>query len=192
MIRINLLPAKARKTRDTTRQFIVAYGLSIVIAIGGIGYVRHSMKNEKERLDRRIVQLDRETAQYTKYDRMLKDLTAKKEIIEKKTAIIQSLQKDRDTIVRVLASLSVELPVDRMWFERLTQSGNTITLDGTALNNESIVEFMRNLESSPMIQENSVNLTHSRRITMKNVNLREFRISYRFFSFSQMQARLQQ
>ncbi len=220
MIRINLLPAKVRKTRDTTRQFIAAYGLSIVIAVGGIGYVWNSMKNEKERLDRRIVQLDRETQQYAKYDRMLKELTSKKEIIEKKTEVIQTLQRDRDTIVRALAALSVELPVDKMWFERLTQSGNTITLDGTALNNESIVEFMRNLESSPMVEKGTVNLTHSRRVTVKDIvlkeatakavigkevtvggvsvkasrdiYLREFRISYRFLSFSQIQARSQQ
>ncbi len=191
MIRINLLPAKVRKTRDTTRQFIAAYGLSIVIAVGGIVYVWNSMKNEKERLERRIVQLDRETQQYAKYDRMLKDLTSQKEVIEKKTAVIQTLQRDRDTIVRVLASLSVELPVDKIWFERLTQEGSTIMLDGTALSNESIVEFMRNLESSPIVEKGSIHLTHSRRITVRNVNLREFRISYRFFSFSQMQARLQ-
>ncbi len=188
MIQINLIPEKVRKTRDTTRQFIALYVSSMVLATLGVGYLWHSMNHEKASLERQVSRLDREIQKYAKYDRMLRDLTQKAEVIEKKTSIIQSLQKDRDTMVRVLAALSVELPADKMWFERLNQSGNTVTLDGTALNNESIVEFMRNLESSPMVERGSVHLTHSRRVRVNESNLREFRISYRFFSFSQMQA----
>ncbi len=191
MIQINLIPAKVRKTRDTTRQFFTVYISSIFLVVLGVGYLWYSMNSERASLEGQISKLDRQIQQYAKYDRMLRDLTQKTEVIDKKTSIIQSLQKDRDTMVRVLAALSVELPADKMWFERLHQSGNAVTLDGTALNNESIVEFMRNLESSPMVEAGSVHLTHSRRVRVNDSNLREFRISYRFFSFSQMQAKLE-
>ncbi len=191
MIQINLLPARVRQSKHHTRQFITVYVSSIILATLGIGYVWHSMSSQKVELERRIVRLDKEVKQYAKFDQMLKDLTKKSELIDKKTTVIKSLQKDRDTIVRVLASLSVELPADKMWFEKLSQTGNSVTLDGSALNNESIVEFMRNLESSPLVEQGSVTLTHSRQITVNNSKLREFRIGYRFYSFSQMQAKLE-
>lgn len=189
MIQINLLPAKVRKSKDTTRLFILAYTTSLILVGCAIGYLWTSMVSEKDALEQRLAQLDQQVKQYAKFDKMLKELTQKKELIDKKTAIIKDLQKDRDAIVRMLALLSVELPPDKMWFEKLMQSGNVVTLDGAALNNESIVEFMRNLESSPLIEKGSVYLAHSRQSNVGNSKIREFRVSYRFYTYSQLQAK---
>jgi type IV pilus assembly protein PilN len=59
-----------------------------------------------------------------------------------------------------------------------------------ALSNESIADFMRNLESSPYVEKGSVNLTHSRQKVISNMKLREFQVTYRFYPFSEVQKQL--
>lgn len=186
MIQINLLPVKAKKKRESAKQLFSLYLLSIVLAALIMGYLWYSKNNEIATLEKRLVQLQEEAKQYAKYDAMLQEMTKKKESIEKKKNVIFDLQKDRDAIVRIMALLSVQIPPEKLWFERLSQSGNSISLDGVALSNEAIVEFMRNLESSPYIQKGSVNLTHSRQTTMSNKKLREFQVTYKFYPFSEV------
>lgn len=186
MIQINLLPVKAKKKRESAKQLFSLYLLSIVLAALIMGYLWYAKNNEIVTLEKRLTQLQEEAKQYAKYDAMLQEMTKKKEAIEKKKNVIFDLQKDRDAIVRIMALLSVQVPPEKLWFERLSQSGNAISLDGVALSNEAIVEFMRNLESSPYIQKGSVNLTHSRQTTMSNKKLREFQVTYKFYPYSEV------
>lgn len=192
MIQINLLPVKAKKKRETGRQFALLYFLCILLGLGAIGYIWYSQKTEIERLQTRLAQVEREVQQYAKFEALLADLKKRKDVLDKQRTVIKDLQRDRDTIVRMMALLSVEIPADRMWFERFTQGGSGITLDGVALSNEAIAEFMRNLESSPYIVKGSVSLTHSRQVTMSAMKLREFQVTYQFLPFSQVQNLLKQ
>lgn len=153
MIEINLLPIKAKKKSELARQFVSLYFLSVLLAMSVIGYLWHS---NGERIDsgrKRLARVQQEVSNYSKYEDILKELTAKKEIVDKKRTIIEDLQKDRDSIVRILALLAVQVPPDKMWFEKFVQTSNVIVVDGVALSNEAIVEFMRNLESSPYIEK---------------------------------------
>jgi type IV pilus assembly protein PilN len=90
----------------------------------------------------------------------------------------------------MLALLSIQVPPEKMWFDKLAQTGNAVTLDGVAQSNETIVEFMRNLESSPYIEKGSINLVLSRQFAVKEMKLREFQLSYRFYPFSEVQKKL--
>ncbi len=190
MIQINLLPIRTRKKRELARQFVSVYLLTIVLVCAAMAYIWFDNAREIDSLNSRLSQVQREVEQYKKFEALLQELTKKKEIVDKKRSIISDLQKDRDSIVRILALLSVQIPPEKMWFDRLVQAGNSMTLDGVALSNEAIVEFMRNLESSPYVEKGSVNLVHSRQTVVSDKKLREFQLNYRFFSFSEVQKRL--
>jgi len=191
MIQINLMPVRARKRKENIRQFISVYLLSIVLLGCVMGYLWLSMRSEIQSLDRRLNQVKGEVNQFAKFDVMLKELKQKKEMIDKKRHVIQDLQSDRDRVVRMLAMLSVETPSDKIWFERLALTGNSVTLNGIALSNEAIAEFMRNLESSPYTEKGSVNLVLSRQVEKSTMKLREFQLAYRFLPFSAVQDQLQ-
>jgi type IV pilus assembly protein PilN len=190
MIQINLLPAKVKKKTEVGVPFAPLYVASIVIAALVIGYLWFTSASEVDRLNARVAQLNQEVSKLARFDAMLKELTAKKDLIDKKRAIIKDLKKDRDSLVRALALLSIQAPPDKMWFDKLTKAANTITLDGVALSNEAIVEFMRNLESSPYVEPGSISLVHSRQTTIRNMKLREFEVVYRFLSFSDVKSKL--
>lgn len=190
MIQVNLLPVRRRKKKENVRQLVSIYFLCVFLALSIMGYMWNSQRGQIESIERRLSQLQQEVAQYAKYEVMLKDLKNKKDIVDKKIVIIRDLQRDRDTVPRMLALISAELPADKMWFEKFALTSNGITLDGVALSNEAIAEFMRNLESSPYVEKGSVNLTHSRQVLMSDMKLREFQMMYRFFPFSVVREKL--
>lgn len=190
MIQINLLPIRARKKQESVRQFISVYLLSIALLLSAIGYIWTYQNKEIDRLSKRLAQVQQEVNQYVKYEARLKEMQKQKQVIDKKRTVIQDLQKDRDTIARILVLLSIQIPQNKMWFERFTQTANSITLEGIALSNEAIAEFMRNLETSPYTVKGSVNLTHSRQTLVSTMKLREFQITYRFLPFSEVQKQL--
>lgn len=187
MIQINLLPVRARKKQETARRFVSIYFMSVAGLLVVIGYLWIEQSREIERLNRRLAQVQQEVGQYAKYEAMLKEMESQKQTIYRKLGVIRDLQRDRDAVVRVLALLSIQVPQDKMWFEKVTQNASNITVEGIAMSNEAIVEFMRNLESSPYIAKGSVNLTHSRQTIMNKRKLREFQITYRFLPFSEVQ-----
>lgn len=184
MIQINLLPTSGGRSAPDDRQFLLIYATCVVLTLATIAYLWVSQTSQISTSTRRLAEVRRQVSHYAKYDRMLKDLKRKLALIDEKTAVVKNLEKDRDMTVRALALLSAEMPADKMWFEKLKQSHHTMSLNGVALSNEAIAEFMRNLESSPYIQKGSVSLRHSRRISMSKRKLREFQMNYSFYPFS--------
>ncbi|MEM5787579.1 MAG: PilN domain-containing protein [Syntrophobacteraceae bacterium] len=190
MIQINLLPIRVKKKQELARQFISAYLLTIGLVLAVSGYLWISSDREIESLTIKLDYLKKDVAKYAKFDAALAELTRRKALVDKKREIINNLQTDRDSVVRVLSLLAIQVPPDKIWFEKLTQTGNSMTVGGVALSNEAIVEFMRNLESSPYVEKGSINLVHSRQATMQDMKLREFQVSYRFHPFSEVQKKL--
>ncbi len=189
MIQINLLPVRLKKRQEGARQFQSIYFLTIGLSLAIIGYLWFSKANEIDMLQKRLSFLQQEVGKLAKYDQMLQQLTKKKELVDKKRQLVKDLKADRDSVIRMLAMLSVQVPPEKLWFEKLAQTQNTVTLDGIAQSNEAIVEFMRNLESSPYVEKGSINLVMSKQFAMKEIKLREFQLTYRYYPFSEVQKR---
>jgi type IV pilus assembly protein PilN len=187
MIRINLLPLRAKKRKVTVRHFFLAYLATLGVTIALIGGIWVYQEARIHSLNNQLAQVKSEVDKYAKYEPLLQEVIRKKQLIEKKLEIIKDLQRDRDTIARLMTLISAEIPAEKIWLEKLVQSGNAMTLDGVALSNEAIAEFMRNLESSPYVVKGTLNLTHSRQTLMSNMKLREFQLTYQFVRFSQVQ-----
>ena len=188
MIQINLLPVRLKKRKEGARQFTSIYFLTVALAVVVIGFLWISMSNQIGSRQRELDAVQQEVNKYAKFEQVLQQLTQRKDLIDKKRHIIKDLQSDRDAVVRMLALLSIEAPPEKMWFDKLAmQAGNSVTIDGVAQSNEAIVEFMRNLESSPFIEKGSVNLVHSKQLAVKDMKLREFQLTYRYYLFSEVQ-----
>lgn len=192
MIQINLLPVRTKKKREAARRFSSIYLLSIALGIAVMGYVWVANNSEIDAKNQRLEHLKQEISKFSKYEAMLKDLTQKKALLDKKRGIVESLQANRDSIVRVMALLSIKTPPEKVYFDRFGQSQNTISLDGVATSNEAIAEFMRNLESSPYVEKNSVNLVLSRQTVVAERKLRQFQLTYRFYSYSDVEKQVKQ
>ncbi|MGC9963860.1 MAG: PilN domain-containing protein [Syntrophobacteraceae bacterium] len=190
MIQINLLPVRVQKRKEGARQFASIYFLTIALALAVIGFLWISFGNQIGSRQRELSAIQQEVNKYAKFDQALQQLSKRKELIDRKRQIIKDLQNDRDAVVRMLALLSIEVPPERMWLDKLVQTGNSVTIEGVAQSNEAIVELMRNLESSPYIEKGSINLVQSKQLAMKEMKLREFQLTYRYYPFSEVQKKL--
>lgn len=190
MIQINLLPVRVQKRKEGARQIASIYLLTVALALAVIGFLWISYNNEIDSRQKELAAVQQEVAKYAKYEQILQQLTKRKELVDKKRQIVTDLQSDRDAVVRMLALMAVQVPPDRMWFDKLTQKDNSVTIEGMAQSNEAIVEFLRNLEASPYIEKGSINLVQSKQLPMKDMKLREFQLTYRFYTFSEMQKKL--
>ncbi|MFZ0927141.1 MAG: PilN domain-containing protein [Syntrophobacteraceae bacterium] len=190
MIQINLLPVRVQKRKEGARQIASIYLLTIVLALAVIGFLWISCDQRIASRQNELSALQQEVSKYAKYDAELQQLSKRKELIDKKLLIIKDLQGDRDAVVRMLALLSIQVPPEKMWFDKLAQTGYSVTLEGVAQSNEAIVEFMRNLESSPYIEKGSINLVLSKQLAVQEMKLREFQLTYRFYPYSEVRKKL--
>jgi len=190
MIQINLLPVRVQKRKEGARKIASIYLLTIVLAIAVIGFLWKFYQDDIAARRIELSAVQQEVSKYAKFDAYLQQLSKRKELVDRKRQIITDLQKDRDAVVRMLALLSIQVPPEKMWFDKLAQSGFAVTLDGVAQSNEAIVEFMRNLEASPYVEKGSINLVLSRQFTVSDMKLREFQLTYRFYPYSEIQKKL--
>jgi type IV pilus assembly protein PilN len=128
------------------------------------------MTQEKKRLSEEITR--HQTRQ-----KELKDLEIKKKLLLQKLEIIDNLQANRDLVVRVLEQLASTVPSDKMWFRRVGQQGNALTLEGIARGNETIAQFMETLAKSPYINPNRVVLQQSRQEVIDGYKLKAFQLT---------------
>ncbi len=193
MIEINLLPVRSRKKRKAAsdgRHFFGLYVLGVFLLIAAIGFLWVTKSNEIGILQAKSNKLKNEMKKYERFEKELADLKKEQDSIVKRRNVIQDLKKDRDKIVRLLALLGAEVPGDRLWFERFALSGAMLTLNGIALTNETVAEFMKGLEDSPYVEKGTVSLTHSRQTVIRDTKLREFQISFRFLPYSAVEKKL--
>jgi type IV pilus assembly protein PilN len=177
MIKINLLPVRRRRVEESIRKevsiFFVLLGLSLAL----MGYLHVAQTGEIEQMGREKKRLSEEITRHQARQKELKDLETRKKLLLQKLEIIDSLQANRDLVVRVLEQLASTVPSDKMWFRRVGQQGNTLTLDGVARGNETIAQFMETLSKSPCIDPNRVVLQQSRQEVVEGYKLKAFQLT---------------
>lgn len=152
MIRINLLPHRALKRKALQQQFFVIAG--VVVAIGaGIWFAVHGMlvgkiENQIARnkfLEDQIVELDKQIEEIKKLREQTAQLLARKKVVE-------SLQANRAEAVHLLDELVRQLP-DGVYLSGVKQTGQRVAISGYAQSNARVATLMRNLESSPWLEQ---------------------------------------
>lgn len=175
MIKINLLPYREReKKEDVTRQIalIVISFIAFILIIGAVQlYMSLSIGSlEKDVQDRegRLAVLSKIIGDIEKYKK-------EKALLEKKLAIINSLEESRLAPVRRLDELTGLVPVKDIWLEKLTENGPGLTIEGMARNNIAVALFMKNLAGSSFIT--SVDLLSTKEKEISGIKLQQFVLS---------------
>jgi len=155
MIRINLLPHRTLKRKALQQQFFVIAGGVVAIGVG-IWFAVHSMlvgkiENQVARngfLEDQIVELDKQIEEIKKLREQTAQLLARKKVVE-------SLQANRAEAVHLLDELVRQLP-DGVYLSGVKQTGQLVAISGFAQSNARVATLMRNLESSPWLEQASL------------------------------------
>lgn len=177
MIRINLLPFRAARKRENIRRQVTVYGLSVVLLLVAMAYTFIELNGRISEAKAEEERLNAELAKYEKDIARINDLKKQIELIETKLDVIKRLEQGKQGPVRLLDELAKAIPKDRVWLSSLAESGNTLRLRGMARDNETVAEFMVNLENSPYIA--TVDLQSTQSTVVQGVNLADFSLQCR-------------
>jgi type IV pilus assembly protein PilN len=174
MIRINLLPFRAARKKENVRRQVSIFLLSLVFLAVAMAwltiYMNHRIKTLTSRLETAKVEL----AKYETINKEIEEIKKQLAILEKRTELINNLEKNRVEAVKILDQMTEVIVRNRMWFTSLSASDPFVTVDGVAMDNKTISDFMARLEATKMYK--SVELKFSKQTTMGKVNLKSFEI----------------
>lgn len=170
MLRINLLPVRQLKKRAQARNQMIAFFMvfaAVLVMLGIVGLERISKVEARQAA---IADLKKEEKRLAPIIKEVDRLERQKKELERRIAIIKNLRKESSLTVHVLDEVAKLIDNDRMWLETMSQSGGSLQMKGTALDNETVAQFMEILKTSEYIR--SVNLSSS---TLKSVQGRNFK-----------------
>jgi len=171
MIRINLLPVRAEKKRETVRQQLTLAVALLVLLFAGIAAVHIMLGNDIDDLQARITQRRAEISRLQVIIGEVKEFKKKKRELEEKIEVIAQLEARQRGPVRVLDELARIVPKE-IWIERLKDSGGALSLEGFAVDNQTIARFMTSMEASPWFR--GVRLEVTKQVTRAGVDLKSF------------------
>jgi type IV pilus assembly protein PilN len=171
VIRVNLLPHRAerrmaqRKHLAILAGMVAALAISIVMLVHGViaGYI--SIQTDRnEFLKKEIAQLDKEIDEIKKLKEDITALLARKQVIER-------LQSDRAQSVYLLEQLVRQVP-DGVYLRSVKQQGVKVNISGYAQSNARVSTLMRNIASSPYLE--NPDLVEIKAATVANKRVAEF------------------
>jgi len=174
MIRINLLPVREERKKESARQLVSIGILSIILLIVFIGYI-HFMKIKKiNKLNLDIKTIQVEISRLDKIVGDIKKFEKQKKELQEKIEIIDLLSRKKTGPIHMLDELTKTTP-EKLWLTSLKEDNLKLTLDGIALDNETIAGFMRNLEGSANFS--GIELIQSQQYIQAGIKLEKFNIT---------------
>jgi len=178
VIKINLLPvkraAKKAKVPVDTAMFQLVVGLGIVLVfVGACGY-RWQMLVDEVALKTQIKESKtKELDALKKKVQEVEDYEKNKRLLEDKNRIIEQLRKNQGGPVRLLDYLSQSLDPLKIWLTSVDGDAQ-VAINGKALTNDDIVQFIRNLQQSGYFTD--VMLEESRQAPEEGLIIYQFRL----------------
>jgi type IV pilus assembly protein PilN len=146
MIRINLLPVRAKVTGEKGRQILVLFAVVLLAACVG-NFFWYSDRDDV--VQRQAAGLNATRARIADLDKTIgevKNINTRKTEVEKKLAVLDELRRGRSGPVRMLDALSTALP-KKAWIKAFNEERGSVKLTGSAVSHDDVAELMRNLNS---------------------------------------------
>jgi type IV pilus assembly protein PilN len=151
MIRINLLPFRAARKRENVKRHITVYFATVCLALVAMGIFFITLSSTLSGLKDEETSKNQELAGYQKELQEIKDLENKIKQINSKLSIIKDLEKGKTGPVHLLSDIANAVPKDKLWLTSIKENKGTLSLSGTAMDNETVSLFMKNLKSTEQV-----------------------------------------
>ena len=110
---------------------------------------------------------------------LVNELTAKQKLIKDRMGIVETLDRDRFTRAILLDILSMNLP-PKIWLSLISERGGRIHVEGFALSNFVISDYIASLENTVEIKD--VDLRFIQKTKYQNAEILNFAMEFNFIS----------
>jgi len=174
MIKINLLKARKEKKKIGVRKEIIVFILSMGVVLALLSVVLWYIGGEKEKTDAQISNTIKEIQYYKSLRTEFEKAKEQQRILQEKLNVINLLRKEKASPAKVLDELSIDKP-DKVYFESVKKDGSKLGIEGVALDDETVANFMTNLRKSKLFK--NVDLIVTEQIEVSKIPLKKFILS---------------
>jgi len=171
MIKINLAVAREERKKESIRKEATIFVLVLVAVLVGVGFAQWMSSRQREELMTQIRDSKAELKRLEIIKREINKAKTNKKILQEKLNIIENLNLSRTRPIQIMSVLASKIP-EKMWLKGLDKKDNKLTLQGIALDDETIANFMKNLQGSRLFS--AVELVVTERTTIEKFNLKKF------------------
>lgn len=180
MIKINLLPGKKTKKKETVQSpaskfltVVLAVAVAALLIMMGVtyyvSYSKDDLKKQYESNKALISQLQKNIQDVKKFE----SINAS---IGQKSVLIETLRKNQAVPVRILDEVSAVLP-EGVWLSSLIYKGGNIIIEGFAFTNFDIVSYIDNFKKSAIITD--AFLEESKYEEIDKVQVYKFKLNFK-------------
>lgn len=175
MIRINLLPHREEKRQARKKQFITLAAITAALAVALCGIIWYALDVRLDAEKQRVKYLEGETARLEKLIVEIAKIREETASLLSKKQVVESLQTDRSEAVHLFDQLLKQLP-EGLYLHTVKQTGKKVEVIGYAQSNARVSSFMRNIQSSPYIENPELVVIKAQ--TVANVSANEFTLKF--------------
>ena len=175
MLQINLLPVRKIKQQFLAKRQLKFFGIAVLALTVILILYTVTLHSTVSSLNTEKVKLEADKKRLAQILKQIEELEEKKKLVDKQTEIVERLEKTSALTAYVLNEVANITPHKRMWLTTLDQSGSTMKLDGMALDNQTVAEYLKNLDASGYIS--NVTLTKIDLKSYAGRNLKAFSLT---------------
>jgi len=179
MIRINLLPVRAAKKKETAVQQIVIFCVAVVLAAAVVMSLYFVKRVQVATTKSSITAANAKINELKSKIGKLEELKALKEQVKKKLDVLAQLRKNKTGPAQRLATLSDTTP-NQLWLTGYSEAGENVKISGIAYSEELIAQYMRALEASADYM--NVELVVSEQLESAGTKLKKFDVNMKLKS----------
>jgi len=147
MIRINLLPTKAKEKARTLKNELIVFLFFFAAALAVCMVVQKNINTKISNQKDQIAKLQAEINQYQADIQRVEEFKQKKADLNAKLNAIKDLDTRRSGPVKMMDEFSTIMP-KKMWIMSFKESNKKLELDGVAVEGPVISDFLDKLRSS--------------------------------------------
>lgn len=176
MIRINLLSSREIEAELGRRQDVVVAVLGVGSALAICLAVFLYQVFRTTMLQREVSSLRAEIASIEDGAKEVAQLQTTIASLKQKVTVIENLSKKKVGPVRVMESLSASAP-ERLWVTEFKENGGNLTLNGMAIDNQTVADFMKALQGTQYFKD--VELVEAAQTQQDKLALKKFAVRSR-------------
>ena len=167
------------------RRQISIYVLSVVCLAAVMGYVFLDRSRTLAALEADKAQKKKDLAVYAETNKRIAEIKKKIAEIQSKLDVIRGLEAKKTGPVRLLDEIAMAIPKDKLWLRSLDEKKGVLTLNGTAMDNDTVAVFMTNLEKAAHITSVDLQSTKLKSISAHKLNVTDFIVNCKLYSYSE-------
>ena len=178
MIRINLLPYRATRKKENIRIQVNIFIGSLVLIFLAIFWFNSHLSGKIGDLNSEIKSTKDQVAKYQEINKEIAEIKKKLEVLDRKIEVIESLERDRKAPVQNLDSLYTVLVEKRMWYTQIEEKENKFKLNGVAIDNQTVADYMTRLEKSDQFENVVLSSIKAETTSDSELSLKQFEVTF--------------